>query len=128
MTSDQGSFFEGSTPRPPQLPDLTPSEHARTADPSTSHRAAARTFGRKTQMAQLLVQYRGNADRGGLGLIDEEAADLAAIRGGWKRCSDLRNAGMIAPTGAERKSSSGSDSQVCLITDLGRRTLAGMDL
>lgn len=38
----------------------------------------------------------------------------------WKRCSELRKLGHIAPTGSTRRSVAGQEQQVCEITDEGR--------
>ena len=41
----------------------------------------------------------------------------------WKRCSELRQAGYIEPTGETRVSLAGVEQQVCRITDQGMRAL-----
>jgi hypothetical protein len=41
----------------------------------------------------------------------------------WKRCSELRQAGYIKPTGETRVSSAGVEQQVCRITIEGRQVL-----
>lgn len=74
------------------------------------------------RVAVLSVYANGNA-------TDEEAghrSGLAALPkcGYWKRCSELRSAGFIRPTGEVRSSSAGALQQVCEITEEGRRALA----
>lgn len=94
---------------------------ARDSDPETSHKAAVQ-FKRDSIRHKLLRQYNYNpafAD----GLTDEEAAAVAYVGpGGWKRCSDLRNAGMIEPVGT-RTASTGAEVMVCKITFAGKREL-----
>lgn len=102
---------------------------ARAGDPETSKAAArAVSYRTGTQKARLLRAY---ANIGVAGLTDEEAAQLAGIGGGgWKRCSDLRNDGMIVPlrdattgTIVTRIASSQMAQRVCVITDRGMATL-----
>ncbi len=90
----------------------------RTTDPVTSRQASPVRVG--THRAILLEQYATAT----LGLTDEEAgasASLAGheIRGYWKRCSDLRTAGLIQDLGITRTVSSGSQAIVCGITQTG---------
>ncbi len=97
---------------------------ARKVDPVTSHMAGANVQRRVNgQKWRLLLAYAGAED----GLTDEQAAmvaGLADVRGccWWKRCSELRELGMIRPTGMKRMSTLGELRQVCGITDDGRRT------
>jgi hypothetical protein len=69
----------------------------------------------------ILLAIYANAN---LGLTDEEAAARALtqghdIKGYWKRCSDLRTAGLIQDLGMRRALSSGSQGIVCCITQEG---------
>lgn len=93
---------------------------ARTHDPDTSHCAAETVRPRRGGMlAALLAAYAA----AGTGYTDEEAASAARLplgAGYWKRCSDLRNAGYIKPTGVMRPGASGLAREVCAITDRGR--------
>jgi len=103
---------------------------ARREGPSTS-KAAARAVAYRTgtQKALILALY-GQAQEDGL--TDEEVASFL----GWvevnkarKRCSDLRNEGMIVPLAGgsvTRVGKSGMANEVCVITDKGRGTLDGM--
>lgn len=87
---------------------------ARNTDPATSHMAAAQIDGKRpTQMILMLLAY---ADWSAL--TDEQAASRAGLShtGYWKRCSDLRSLGLIAPTGDTAVASSGMQQQVCRLT------------
>jgi|688.fasta_scaffold171147_6 hypothetical protein len=95
--------------------NTTPS--ARAVDPGTSHAAAASMAKpSRGQRAALLAVYRSHPG----GLTDEEACVLAVIPGGWKRCSELRAAGLIRETGRTRPGASGREQRVCeaVITDI----------
>lgn len=93
--------------------------HARRHDPATSRRADVQSQPRRTSQAmQILAAYAAHG-----ALIDEAAVAHAGVTGGWKRCSDLRRLGYIAPTGAELPTSMGAAAQVCAITQEGRRAL-----
>jgi len=103
-------------------------EEARTTDPVTSHQAAKLPFRRASQRHELLKTYaRREALRGsGEGLTDEEAAAFTHITKGcpWKRCSELREAGLIVATDETRPSLGGATQRVCVITTLGYEALA----
>lgn len=92
---------------------------ARTSDPETSHNAARHVQPRRGSQAMRLLQ--AYADWGSMS--DEMATRKAGLVNGWKRCSDLRNAGYIKPTGELVTSSMGAQVQVCGITDLGMSRL-----
>lgn len=97
---------------------------ARNSDPQTSRKAATKENRIRwgSQCFKLLEAYIG-AD-----LIDEEAARVSGVlayaRSWWRRCSDLRQQGLIEPTGEERMSSAGSPQMVCRITDQRRALVA----
>lgn len=63
------------------------------------------------------------------GLTDAEAEQLSGVRHAWKRCSDLRKWGYIAPVVGQdgeivtRQGPSGRAQQVCKITAEGWRML-----
>ena len=101
-------------------------EEARTSDPFTSHQAAKPNFRRASQRHRLLECYGEMALLVDDGLTDEEAAMLAGIAKGcpWKRCSELREAGLIAATEVTRKSEAGAEQRVCRITQNGEAVLA----
>ncbi len=63
------------------------------------------------------------------GLTDEEAGTVTGLADSprccyWKRCSELRQAGYISPTGGARASTAGELQQVCRITEAGMAVLA----
>jgi len=73
---------------------------ARATDAETSHDGAARIEPKRgTQASQILAMLRAYGDKG---LTDAEVEQYTLIRGAWKRCSDLRNAGLIRPNGEIR--------------------------
>lgn len=73
---------------------------ARTSDPATSHDGAKRIEPKRgTIAATALAMYRAYSHTG---LTDAELEAYTGIRGIWKRSSDLRNAGLIVPTGEVR--------------------------
>lgn len=127
----QPTLFERLEPREPRVIP------ARRSDPSTSHTATEQIKVRAgTQRAWLLRAF----DRDGFhkrdGLTDEEAMDYASIQ--WagsvsehseysKRCSELREAGLIEPTGETRKGASGMDRIVSRITAAGRAVVEGLN-
>lgn len=101
-----------------------PEPRARQSDPVTSTEAARAVALRAgTQAARIAVAYRDNGD-----LIDDEAGQLAGLghAGYWKRCSDLRRAGIIEPTGETRPGRSGEQQRVCGLTALGRTLTANL--
>ncbi len=56
-------------------------------------------------------------------LTADEVKLITDIDGVWKRVSDLRNMGFIAPTGHLRPSRAGRDQEVLQITQAGREAL-----
>jgi hypothetical protein len=87
--------------------------------------AKAMTVRAGSQRAILLAVYREQP------LTDEEAGNASGLSMlpkccYWKRCSELRQAGYIAPTGETRVSSAGVEQQVCRITTLGFFTLSAI--
>ena len=107
--------------------DTAPARHS---DPETSHKAAAMPFRRDSQRHRLLAEYASAQDFDD-GLTDEEAAEAAGVFRGcpWKRCSELREMGMIAPlrlpdgSVGTRVSTMGAEQRVCKITEKGRKAL-----
>jgi hypothetical protein len=66
------------------------------------------------QCDQLHAVYVANPN----GLTDEEACEAAGLPArSHKRCSDLRNRGVITPTDLTRVASSGRLQQVCRLVD-----------
>jgi hypothetical protein len=87
--------------------------------------AKAMTVRAGSQRAKLLSRYAYES------LTDEEAGRVSGLSSlpkccYWKRCSELRQAGYIAPTGETRVSSAGVEQQVCRITTLGFFTLSAI--
>ena len=101
---------------------------SRSTDPETSKTATASlTVRAGSQRHRLLQTYAAALS----GLTDEEAGNASGLAQlpkccYWKRCSELRQAGYIAPTGDTRLSSAEERQQVCRITDTGRQLLADM--
>ena len=90
----------------------------RSTDPETSRQISPMRVG--SHRAILLTIYADAV----LGLTDEEAALRATVQGHtingyWKRCSDLRTAGLIHDLGIRRTLSTGSQGIVCAITQTG---------
>ena len=95
----------------------------RATDPATSTKAAQNLWVRAGSQRELLLSKYAVAD-----MTDEEAGHASGLAQQtkccyWKRCSELRQAGYIAPTGLLRPSSAGSDQRVCSITPAGRDIL-----
>jgi hypothetical protein len=87
--------------------------------------AKAMTVRAGSQRAKLLAVYYSN-----IYLTDEEAGRVSGLLSlpkccYWKRCSELRQAGYIRPTGKTRVSSAGVEQQVCEITADGVHVLFG---
>ena len=96
----------------------------RSSDPETSRQISPMRVG--SHRAILLAIYNDAV----LGLTDEEAALRALaqgheIKGYWKRCSDLRTAGLIHDLGIRRTLSTGSQGIVCAITQAGLDIVRG---
>ena len=96
----------------------------RSSDPETSRQISQMRVG--SHRAILLAIYNDAV----LGLTDEEAALRASaqgheIKGYWKRCSDLRTAGLIHDLGIRRTLSTGSQGIVCAITQAGLDVVRG---
>ena len=95
----------------------------RANDPDTSSKAAQNLGVRAGSQRELLLSRYAVAD-----MTDEEAGHASGLAMlpkccYWKRCSELRQAGYIIPTGEVRHSSAGVDQQVCEITQAGRNVL-----
>ena len=109
-TMRKGIFFIGGG-----LFDGLEAKRARRSDPETS-KAAARAIPCQTPShLALLAEYRiAGAD----GLTDEEAATAAQLDPmscWWKRCSELRKAGLIIETDRTRVGSRGARRLVCVV-------------
>jgi hypothetical protein len=100
----------------------------RSTDPATSRQGAQNVLPRRdSQQGQLLRVYGENRI---YGLTDEQAGDLSGLAQKpkccyWKRCSELRQKGLIEDTGNEAMSSAGSSMMVCRLTAKGAELLQG---
>lgn len=110
---------------------------SRNADPETSKAAAkVAPVKKNTQRARLLSAFavgRMDYDAAGSpdhGLTDEQAMEAAYGVSPFseyaKRCSELRAAGLIEPTGETRAGGQGVPRIVSRITDAGRAVLASL--
>lgn len=96
----------------------------RITDPDTSREGAKQVNPRRgSQQHTLLLAYAHSAQEG---LTDEQAGDVTGLARKpkccyWKRCSELRHAGLIQDTGERRDSSAGSPQMVCAITPAGMK-------
>lgn len=100
---------------------------ARLSDPETSQLAAVGTTKvrmRRSSLRHLLLRVYAKHPHG---LIDEVAGNVVGRDGAWKRCSELRNMGLIQPTGLHQHSSAGAEQRVCVITDAGWLKLFELD-
>jgi len=92
---------------------------ARSSDPATSKISAL--IPRENQRMRVLRSYAHGP------LTDEEAGEWSGVRGAWKRCSELRQLGLIVTSGTTRDSSTGSAMQVCRITGAGMIEVEGLN-
>jgi hypothetical protein len=99
----------------------------RTDDGQTSAEGAKAIKVRAGSQRELILgQYFMSED-----LTDEEAGRLSGLDLRprccyWKRCSELRQAGYIKPTGEMRLAGTGVLQQVCKITEAGLNALGPM--
>ena len=113
----------GVRPSPPPIPRLalvdpaTPVPGAsRPSDPPTSKAAGGAKVVTKGSHRHLLLAVYATASTG---LTDEEACDRAGLSprsSPWKRCSELRQWGWLAPTGETRETLSGCQAEVCSLS------------
>jgi hypothetical protein len=103
---------------------------ARFSDPDTSRLADASLRVREGQANQV---RRGTHRHVALmafahdhQLTADEVQIHTGIDGIWKRVSDLKNMGFIAPTGHTRRSRQGREQEVLEITQAGREALNGL--
>lgn len=105
--------------------EVQPRTLAHTRDPGTSHDAAARNRAGKAthRRACLEAHFRQDASSG---LIDDEVASLTGLDliEARRRCTDLRNAGLLEFTRITRTSNMGRQATVSIITHAGREALA----
>ena len=97
-------------------------KNARNTDPTTSKQGAISSTVRAGSQKELLLrEYNSNRM---FGLTDEEAGKASGLAYKnkccyWKRCSELREAGLIAPNHETRLSSANEQQMVCIITQKG---------
>jgi hypothetical protein len=96
----------------------------RNTDPDTSREGAKQVKPRRGSQQWVLLQAFAEA----VDLTDEEAGERTGLAHKpkccyWKRCSELRHAGLIVDTGERRDSSAGSPQMVCRITPAGLELL-----
>ncbi len=102
--------------------EMNPRHLSRSFDPTTSFDAAKALGSAGTRRRRLLETFV-TGDR-----TAEEAAARAGYTpadGAWKRVSDLKNLGLIAPTGSTRPGTSGREQDVLRITADGWAALTG---
>ena len=98
----------------------------RSTDPATSRKGAQDVLPRRdSQQGQLLRVYGTHRING---LTDEQAGELSGLAQKpkccyWKRCSELRQKGLIEDTGNEAMSSAGSPMMICRLTAKGAQLL-----
>ena len=107
---------------------VEPSQNYRNADPETSKTAGKNAGIRAgSQRHIILLSYFEESQRQEfptLGLTDEEAGNVSGLSRKpkccyWKRCSELRELGLIVPNGEKRNSSANELQMVCIITNKG---------
>ena len=101
------------------MSNVFPWPHARPTDPDTSHRAVPDI---SAQAWKVLQAYKSGRE-----MLDHEAYRLVGMgekRFTHQRCSDLREAGLIARTGAKGVTPSGKPAYLCRITEEGRCFIA----
>src|SRR5665213_3061127 len=112
------------TPGPRRISDSFPGG-VHTNDPETSFLAANDPGSRRARVGQrerLLKAFEGGRE-----LTDEEAGTQSGV-GGYnerRRCTELRQLGLIAPTGSTKIGSAGKEMMVCRITSEGVETARG---
>lgn len=103
------------------LPPEPRTGRARSSDPSTSKAGAvAVSYRANSQKARLLQAF---VSAGEQGRTDEEAAMASGVSMRscfWKRCSELREDGMIEDIGITRAGDAGVPRMVCRVTNAGR--------
>jgi len=93
----------------------------RATDPDTSRDGGKAVQPRRGSQQAILLEAYAQAR---LGLTDEEAGMRSGLATKpkccyWKRCSELRHAGLIEDCKVRRNSTAGSPQMVCVITNAG---------
>lgn len=104
--------------------EVQPRTLAHTDDPGTSHDAAARNRAGRATHRRACLEAHGRFPFSGL--IDDEAASLTGLEiiEARRRCTDLRNAGLLQFAPITRTSNMGRQATVSVITRAGREALA----
>ena len=107
-----------------QLPLPVPTY--RTDDPETSKKGGESIVVRAGSQRHTLLRTYSMFPN--IGLIDEEAGEISGLSVNprccyWKRCSELRAAGYIQPTGEEKNAKTGNAQMICVITPAGLEVL-----
>lgn len=95
---------------------------ARNTDPATSHKAIHRLNATTSRGAVALAFYKSRVGYEEDGMTPKAAFKRAGIThhsSPWKRVSDLKNAGLIVPTGEHRVGDRGREVEVLVMTDFG---------
>lgn len=140
MTDDLTLFGDDPEPDPePEAPrpshwdfddpaveaSLVP-KRVRRSDPATSAEGAKAVSIRAGSQKAKLLRAFADADADGVTLTDEDAAaraELPVRSCFWKRCGELREAGLIEFTGDTRMASAGVNRNLSRITEAGREAL-----
>ena len=123
LTMNLESFKRNTAKEPPNYRRSDP-ETPKSAGKSAKIRAG-------TQRHALLLAYLIESELEEFptrGLTDEEAGNISRLSLKpkccyWKRCSELREMGLIAPNGEQRHSSANEKQMVCIITSKGIRCI-----
>lgn len=107
------------------LPTLGSTPNVHRGDPDTSHEGSAFIQHRRGSLwHQILAEYAQEE-----GTDEEIAEELSmGMAGVQKRCTELRQAGMIEDTGQRRDGRARVPRMVCRITDLGRAELVRLNV
>jgi hypothetical protein len=117
-----GLFTVGIVEKLEAIVNGEPTKNARNSDPTTSKQGAVSSaFRAGSQKDLLLREYRSHLI---FGLTDEEAGKASGLAYKnkccyWKRCSELREAGLIRANGETRLSTASEQQMVCVITPKG---------
>lgn len=101
---------------------MTDPPRTRTGDYETSNEGAADVASRADAQKLHLLKIFALGGNSKWGLTDEEAAFRADLQQScyWKRCGELRAAGLIEFTGEHRVGAAGVRRRVSIITERGR--------
>ena len=129
MTAQQETLFPEDEPVEVTGADR---DHAlaRSTDPATSHLADAilrRREGDANTIKPGTHRHRALQCFAEKPLIAEDVLAKTGVDGVWKRVSDLKKMGFIAPTGRIRVSRKGCKADILELTEKGRAALAKLE-